>query len=148
MNTDDETKKLIDAIKAFYDEFSVDSLDGLSDLYTDDVTFTDPIHQVQSLDDLRTYYKHTMENVDYCHFAFTDEALSGETLFLAWQMRFSHPKLAGGREIILPGTSQFNLRDHKVAEQRDYYDLGAMLYEHVPVVGYVIGKIKQRLVSE
>ena len=51
-------------------------------------------------------------------------------------------------EIILPGVSYLTFEDGKIREQRDYYDLGAMLYEHVPLVGYVIDKIKQRLTDE
>lgn len=139
---------LMDKIMDFYDDFKLENIDQLSDIYTDDVTFTDPIHQVQSLDDLQTYFKHTMENVEYCHFAFTERAFSGDWLFLAWQMRFVHEKLADGRELVLPGVSQFHIRDGKVAEQQDHYDLGAMLYEHIPVLGYFIKKVRDRLVSE
>lgn len=146
--TDSDVGALMDKIMDFYDEFKLDNLDRLNEIYADDVTFTDPIHLVQGIDDLEKYFKHTMENVEYCHFAFTERAFSGNWLFLAWQMRFSHEKLAGGRELVLPGVSQFHIKNDKVSEQQDHYDLGAMLYEHIPVLGYFVKKVRDRLVSE
>lgn len=143
-----DSQKLIDSLKSFYDEFSVDKLEQLEELYHDEVGFSDPIHQVVGRDDLKAYFKNTMENVEYCHFAFDDELVADDKAFLVWQMRFSHPKLANGMEIVLPGVSYLKLEDGKIREQQDQYDLGAMLYEHVPLVGYVIDKIKQRLVNE
>jgi len=142
-----KNEQLIKTITAFYDEFSTDQLSRLSDIYHDDVTFTDPIHQVQTLDDLTSYFKGIMTNVERCEFAFTEHVLADNNLFLAWQMRLAHPKLAKGREIVMPGVSQFKLRDGKVAEQQDFYDMGAMIYEHVPVLGWAINKVKQRLVD-
>lgn len=142
-----DNQELIDELKSFYDEFSTDNLDELDKLYHEEVSFTDPIHYVVGRDDLKAYFKHTMENVEYCHFAFDDELVGEDKAFLAWQMRFAHPKLGDGMEIVLPGVSYLKLEDGQIREQQDHYDLGAMLYEHVPLVGYVIDKIKQRLVN-
>ncbi|RUO81400.1 nuclear transport factor 2 family protein [Idiomarina tyrosinivorans] len=139
---------VLDKLQSLYDEFTVERLDELDEIYHDNVSFSDPIHQVVGLEDLRGYLKNTMENVKYCHFAFDDQVVNDDRAFLSWQMRFSHPKLADGKEIVLPGVSKVRLKDGKVLEQEDYYDMGAMLYEHVPLVGYVIDKIKQRLIGD
>ncbi|WP_404399300.1 nuclear transport factor 2 family protein [Idiomarina seosinensis] len=141
-------QELVDSLKSFYDEFKSENLEQLSELYHDEVNFTDPIHQIVGLDDLKAYFEHTMENVKYCHFAFDDELVGEDKAYLSWQMRFAHPKLADGGEIVLPGVSSLHFEDKKIRQQEDHYDLGAMLYEHVPLVGYVIDKIKQRLVAE
>lgn len=143
-----DNQELVDKLKSFYDEFKTDNLEQLDDMYHEDASLTDPIHQVVGLDDLKKYFEHTMENVEYCHFAFDDECVGDDKAFLLWQMRFAHPKLANGMEIVLPGVSYLKFEDGKIREQQDHYDLGAMLYEHVPLVGYVIDKIKNRLVSE
>ncbi|MCK7458440.1 nuclear transport factor 2 family protein [Idiomarina aminovorans] len=143
-----DNSELVEKLKEFYDELKTENLDDLDELYHDEISFTDPIQHVVGLEDFRKYLKHTMENVDYCHFAFDDECVGKEQAFLAWQMRYAHPKLASGMEIILPGVSYLTFENGKIREQRDYYDLGAMLYEHVPLVGYVIDKIKQRLTDE
>lgn len=143
-----DKQELVDSLKSFYDEFKSENLDQLDDMYHEEVSFTDPIHQLVGLEDLKKYFEHSTENVDYCHFAFDDELVGEDKAFLAWQMRFAHPKLGDGMEIVLPGVSYLKFEDGKIREQQDHYDLGAMLYEHVPLVGYVIDKIKQRLVAE
>ncbi|EKE86901.1 nuclear transport factor 2 family protein [Idiomarina xiamenensis] len=139
---------LIDEFKDFYDELESDKLDELANLYHEDVTFSDPIHQIVGRDQLHDYFKNLMENVEYCHFAFDDELVTDEKAFFAWQMRYSHPKLASGAEIVLPGVTYLTFADGKIRTHQDFYDVGAMLYEHVPLVGYVIDKIKQRLVND
>lgn len=137
---------IIEKLRQFYDEFAESSLDKLGDIYTEDVTFIDPIHQTNGLNDLKAYFKHTMGGVSQCHFAFDEQRGDNEVQFLTWQMRLIHPKLAKGREIVVPGVSELHIRDDKIRKQQDYYDLGAMLYEHIAILGFVIDKVKQRLV--
>lgn len=138
--------EVIQRLLKYYDEFTEVNIDKLGDLYHEEVTFIDPIHQVHGLEDLQQYFKHTMENVEECHFAFTDYAQNDEHLFVNWQMRLMHPKLANGQEIVVPGVSHMEFKDDKIIMQRDYYDMGAMIYEHVTLLGYIISKVKARMV--
>ncbi|CUA82536.1 MULTISPECIES: nuclear transport factor 2 family protein [Pseudidiomarina] len=138
---------IVDELIRLYDNLDQQSIEALGDLYTDDVTFTDPLHHVEGLDNLKQYFLNTIKGIDYCHFAFAERARQGDDVFVTWQMRLKHPKLAQGREIIVPGTSHLKLAEDKIYQQTDYYDAGAMLYEHVPVLGYVIEKIKTRVKS-
>ena len=71
----------IQRLLKYYDEFSDVNIDKLGELYHDEVTFIDPIHQLHGLEDLKHYFKHTMENVEECHFAFTDYAQNDDHLF-------------------------------------------------------------------
>ncbi|MDN7124195.1 nuclear transport factor 2 family protein [Pseudidiomarina terrestris] len=142
----EEYPEVIERLLKYYDEFSDVNIDKLDELYHEDVTFIDPIHQVHGLDDLKSYFKGTMEGVEQCHFAFTEYAENGAHVFVNWQMRLCHPKLGGGEEIVVPGVSHLEFKDDKIIQQRDYYDLGAMIYEHVSLLGYVIHKIKERMV--
>lgn len=141
-----EQPEVIQRLLKYYDEFGDVNIDKLGELYHEDVTFIDPIHQVHGLEDLQHYFKHSMENVQECHFAFTDYAQNDKHLFVNWQMRLRHPKLSDGQEIVVPGVSHIEFKDDKIIMQRDYYDLGAMIYEHVSLLGYVIGKVKARMV--
>lgn len=138
---------IFDELVRLYDNLDESSIEALDELYTDDVTFTDPLHHVEGIEDLKAYFLNTIKGIDYCHFAFVDRARQGDDVFVTWQMRLKHPKLAQGREIIVPGTSHLKLAGDKVCQQTDYYDAGAMLYEHIPVLGYVIDKIKTRVKS-
>lgn len=147
-STNNDAAPLIEKLQKFYDEFAESSLDKLDQIYADDVVFIDPIHQTHGIDDLRAYFKHTMSGVEQCHFAFDEQRGDNDVQFLTWQMRLIHPKLAKGREIVVPGVSELHIKDGKIGKQQDYYDLGAMLYEHITVLGYVVNKIKQRMIAK
>ena len=36
----------------------------------------------------------------------------------------------------LPGCSVVDMRDDRIVRQRDYYDAGEMIYEHLPILGW------------
>jgi hypothetical protein len=138
---------LMQQIKSFYLSFDQASIDTLGNIYHTEVEFIDPIHRVTGLTALKDYFANIMQGVDYCHFEFSHSSSSHDQLFLTWQMRFRHPNLASGQEIVVAGVSHCQIRDERVIYQRDFYDAGAMVYEHVPVLRYVIKKVKQRLSS-
>jgi len=51
-----------------------------------------------------------------------------------------------GETIRIEGASYLKTRNGKIYYHRDYFDMGAMLYEHLPVMGRVIHHLKERLV--
>lgn len=62
-------------------------------------------------------------------------------------MTFSHPKLQQGKQRTLDGCTQLiiDIEQQRIIYHRDFFDLGAMLYEGLPVLGRVIKLIKVRL---
>ena len=137
---------VIERVCRYYQEFSIDSLSELSAIYSTHTVFEDPIHEIQGLENITRYFKQTMTNVSYCRFKI-EEVLEGDNqAFMTWRMTFLHPKLNKGREVILPGSSHLKF-DEKIFYQRDYYDLGHMIYEQIPILGYIIEKLKNRMTS-
>ncbi|VXC49076.1 Transcriptional regulator [Pseudomonas sp. 8Z] len=122
-----------------------DNLDLLGELYSDDVQFRDPLHEVHGLSAVRRYFAELYANVEALQFEFHgfDQVAEGEG-YLRWSMRYRHPRLRGGTEIAVEGCSHLRWRD-KVYQHRDYFDAGALLYEHLPLLGGVIGWLKRRL---
>ncbi len=61
-------------------------------------------------------------------------------------MNFSHPRLKGGKAIIVPGSTflQFST-DGRACFHQDYFDLGTMLYQHLPIIGFMVKSINRRL---
>lgn len=47
----------------------------------------------------------------------------------------------------LPGCSVVDMRDDRIVRQRDYYDAGEMIYEHLPVLGWAVRGVKRRVKS-
>ena len=138
--------QLIEQFKNYYRELTPESVSQLGSLYHDHIEFCDPAHCVSGLPALTTYFAATMRGVNYCGFEISEVMQQDDSAFCTWTMRLSHPRLRGGREISFEGASHIRF-DDKIYYHRDYFDLGAMLYEHLPLMGRVIDLIKKRLAS-
>jgi hypothetical protein len=46
---------------------------------------------------------------------------------------------------MLNGVTELRFTDGKVQSHYDHYDLGAMLYEHLPVMGSLIKLVKSKV---
>ncbi|CRL50616.1 MULTISPECIES: nuclear transport factor 2 family protein [Pseudomonas] len=137
-----------DFLRRFAEQFAAldkDNLHHLNQLYTHDVQFTDPLHEVQGLVALRSYFTDLYTNVSDLHFEFHgfDHISEGEG-YLRWVMSYRHPRLANGQLIRVEGCSHLLWRD-KVYRHRDYFDAGALIYEHLPVLGRAIAWLKRRM---
>lgn len=133
--------QLVEQIMQVYREFSPSSLAALPDVYAEDATFIDPVHTLEGLPSIRRYFEAMAKGLDTCHFDFSDVDVNGERAFLTWKMVFQHRRL-GNKVIEVDGLSTLRF-DEKVKFHRDYYDLGEMLYEHVPVLGFCLKQIKK-----
>jgi len=137
-----------DFLRRFATEFAAldaGNLARLGELYSDDVLFRDPLHEVRGLPALQRYFAEMYANVGRLDFDFHgfDQVCDGEG-YLRWTMHFRHPRLRGGARISVDGCSHLLWWD-KVYQHRDYFDAGAMLYEHLPLMGGVIAWLKRRL---
>ncbi|MFJ3451303.1 nuclear transport factor 2 family protein [Pseudomonas sichuanensis] len=137
-----------DYLQTFAERFAglnAGNLQRLDELYSETVTFRDPLHHIEGLPALRAYFATLYANVQDIRYDFhgADQVQPGHG-YLRWTLHFCHPRLAGGRAISLDGCSHLRWREH-VEFHQDYFDAGALLYEHVPVVGGLIGWLKGRL---
>ncbi|MBV2132628.1 nuclear transport factor 2 family protein [Pseudomonas sp. MAP12] len=140
---------MIDFLPTFARRFAAldkDSLECLGELYSADALFIDPLHEIRGLAALRRYFAELYANVQELRFEFhgCDEVHEGEG-YLRWSMSYRHPRLAGGRPIRVDGCSHLLWQDGRVYRHRDYFDAGALLYEHLPVFGRAIAWLKRRL---
>lgn len=147
--TKKDRTKLIAELTDLYDDFNGHSLQLLSNIYNSEITFQDPILQVNGIAALEEYFAHGITNAQSCHFAFDAELVNKDRAFLTWQMRLQHERLANGREIVVQGCThlEFAEDENKVRSHVDYYDLGAMVYEHIPVINFLIRKVRTRLAA-
>lgn len=127
-------------------ELDKDNLHLLGELYSEDIAFADPLHEVHGLHDLRKYFADLYANVSDLQFEFHafDQVREGKG-YLRWTMTYCHPRLNQGEPIAVQGCSHLLWTEHKVFQHRDFFDAGALLYEHLPVMGRMIGWLKRRL---
>lgn len=131
-----------------YRSLSSENLHRLEEIYTADIHFVDPAHEIKGLDNLRGYFEKLYANVKSVEFDFHDPFRSEGSGYVQWTMHFAHPRLNGGRKIAVPGSSFLRFTDNdKVFFHRDYFDLGSMLYLHLPILGNIVRSINRRLGS-
>jgi hypothetical protein len=137
-------KTVVERFKQTYNRLNTQSLGLLNELYSHDVVFQDPFRRMSGLPALTEYFAELYRHVELSSFVFEDEIVQGNSAVLTWTMSLKHPRLNGGDVVTVPGSTHIRFRD-KVTYHRDYFDGGAMLYEHLPLIGLVIRMIKERV---
>ncbi|MDM5053490.1 nuclear transport factor 2 family protein [Aeromonas dhakensis] len=131
---------------ALYQQLNRDELHRLPEVYANEVIFTDPAHRIEGLAALTDYFSTLYQRLAYCRFVITSQLQQGRQAWLGWTMTFSHPRLRGGAPVTVEGATRLEFDETgKVCLHRDYFDLGAMLYEQLPLLGSVVRTIKGRL---
>ncbi|MCU0734874.1 MAG: nuclear transport factor 2 family protein [Methylotetracoccus sp.] len=130
--------------KGIFNELDATRLHLLDEIYAPNVKFSDPVHELEGLPALRDYYQRLYEGVISCRFDFDDEIVQDERAALVWTMRFEHVRFKKAGVMTLAGISHLRFSD-RVYYHHDYFDMGAFIYERVPVLSSVIRAIKKRL---
>ena len=138
--------QVVEKIIDFYRGFDQEPWPGLAEIYADNVVFQDPLHRIEGLSALTRYFEGTTKNINYCRFDIHDHHESAGTASLFWVMNFSHPRLKKGKPLTLEGMSHLRF-DEKINFHRDYYDMGEMLYEHIPLLGALVRRLKVNIAS-
>lgn len=133
-------------IKTF-NELRKDNLHILDNFYHQDLEFIDPVHSLKGLDAIKKYYANMYENVTDIRFDFKQLVEEENQIIATWDMTLTASGLNGGEPVIVAGNSHvtFDPETDLVIYHRDYFDMGAFIYEHVPVLGRVIQYIKKKL---
>lgn len=139
-----EQASWLDEFVDVYQRLNKDNLGLLTSIYHFDIVFEDPLHRVDGRVALTEYFEHMYANVTSIKFDITDSFISGNKAALYWTMTYQHTRLNGGRAIHVLGHSKLQMKDNKVIAHRDYFDLGQLLYEHIPLYGATVRWLKNK----
>lgn len=134
----------VDTFKDVFNQLSRAKLSLIGDLYSEGIVFKDPLHELHGIAAVRDYFARLYDGVRHCRFTFEDQVVQGNTAMLVWTMQLEHARLCKGQLLHLPGASHIRFGE-KIVYHRDYFDVGALLYERVPLLGPIVRKIKARL---
>jgi|MEHZ01.5.fsa_nt_MEHZ011334633.1_3 ketosteroid isomerase-like protein len=140
-----DSQVLANQITDTYRNLGLGNIDSLREIYSEKIVFEDPAHRIEGLENMLQYFKAMYANVNDCRFEFDSVIVDQKHIVLTWVMHLSHPKLKKGLPIEIVGSSVLEIAHGKVERHRDYFDLGAMAYEHIPLIGKVVRGIKNRL---
>ncbi len=136
----------VENFKRFFKNEKSANLSRMDDLYREDVVFRDPVHQIRGLTSLQDYMADMYANITECRFEYLDELVSDGRAYIKWNMHFRHPKM-GGKLITVRGVTHIHF-DERIFFHEDIYDMGELLYEHVPIIGGATRWLKNRLVHQ
>ncbi len=134
------------------DNFNKMNKDNVSqvvdDFYHEDIEFSDPVETIKGREGIKKYYGNMYKNVKEIKFDFSETITQGDTVVGVWVMTLKTDALNGGEAFQVDGNSVIRFRDGKVIYHRDYFDMGAFIYERIPVVGWMVRKMKSKLKLE
>lgn len=135
---------IIDRFCELYQNLSENNINELANIYSENITFIDAVHQVEGINELQIYFRKLYKNISYCHFHIEQVIVQQGEASIIWTMNFSHANLKSGEIIVVNGCSHLKFAE-KIYYHRDYLDMGQMIYEHLPLFGRVVKYIKQRV---
>lgn len=133
-----------------YSDVCQTSPEDLASIYADNITFIDPITTHHGLGAVQDYFASLLHQAQRCEFDIATIAQVSEphgnfTHVVNWTMLLVLKQ--GDKVITLDGTTQLTVEDDRIVYHKDYYDLGEMVYENIPLLGFIIRKIKKRLAT-
>lgn len=137
---------MIERIQQLYNELGPDTVtrERLAQVYDEQVVFIDPMHRIEGLGQLEHYFVGLYRNLDDINFHYLSHWENDNEAMLRWEMTYAHPKVAGGRPITIPGVTYLQF-DERIQMHQDYFDSNQMLFDHLPVIGSILGWLKSRL---
>jgi len=137
-------------IEQVFNDLNKDTMYILDEFYHPEVEFSDPIGSHNGIQEVKDYYLNLYENVEEISFRFDRHTVQGDTHVGEWVMTLKTDGLNGGEAFDLIGNSVivFDPQSNKVIYHRDYFDMGAFIYERVPVLSWIITKVKDRLKND
>ena len=138
---------LLQRLKGLYADFLLADPRKIGEIYAENVIFRDPVHELRGLPAMRDYFTGMATNLRECRFEFDQTLVNDNQVSLWWTMYYRHPRLSGGKPLTLRGASLLAIDSEldRIVEHEDIYDLGAMVYEQIPVLGGVVKIVKTRL---
>lgn len=135
------------SVEQFFSGFTGTQTQLIDGFYADDAVFEDPFAQLKGLEAIKKYNVELFENIIEIKFDFGSHLKDKDEESVSWVMHVRHRRVNGGDWVHVPGMT-FIRRDPKsqrVTYHRDYYDTGPALYENIPILGWIIRKLRSEI---
>lgn len=141
---DQALARYVEVLEGLGDVAGLDALDPLVDPA---VRFTDPFSDVTGRAALKRCFAATFEAADQIRFVVTGRLRQGPLATLLWTMALRPRRLGARTPWTFEGVSvvTFDGRSGQVVGHADYWDAGRQFYGRLPVLGWVIARIRRRL---
>lgn len=134
--------------RRFFSDFTPQKVESLlGETYASALYFNDTLKEIRDRDTLRHYLKDSAAAVESCSVAIDDVTRTDAgDYYFRWRMRIRFKRFARGRDTESIGVSHIRFDAHGcVVFHQDFWNAADGLFQYVPVLGWMIRKIKQRL---
>lgn len=129
---------------AVMESLRADDLEALETVYADEARFVDPFNEVRGVAAIQAVFAHGFAQCPGMRFSVQARALDGDRALLRWRMDCDASadglSIEGMSELVIGG-------DGRVVEHVDHWDPAAQLYARVPVLGWLMRRIRRRLAA-
>jgi limonene-1,2-epoxide hydrolase len=102
---------------------------GLLPYYGEDIFFKDSIQEIRGMADFAAMTERLAKRSRDLKYVIHSAVMEGNLIFVEWEMVISYKKYPTSS---VYGTSRITLREGKIIEQRDYYDLWGDIIDNIP----------------
>ncbi len=128
-----------------FETLTPDGLDAFDELTTPDVRFSDPFTDVVGRDRLKAVLAKMFADVDEPKFTIIDHAGDGPCRYVRWRFEAA-PRGRSAAPLVIEGMSEVHLApDGRIAAHIDHWDAARQIYERIPLLGWFLRRLRQRL---
>ncbi len=129
----------------YYEDLSPATVGDLREIAAPDIRFVDPFNDVTGVDKVVKVMAAGFEDADDLRFDFIDRAAGRPGVwYYRWRCSFRPKRLSG--EWVLEGMSEVSFdAEGRVVEHLDHWDSGRQFYARLPVLGWLVERIRRRL---
>ena len=143
----EEERLAIERFESLLSDFKApDFRARIRDVYAEDVFFNDTLKTVRGVDRVEEYLVASAEAIDHGTVEFSDLVAEDGNYYFRWVMKLRFKRLARGEEKRSIGMTHVRFDSAgKVVLHQDFWDSTGGLFEHVPVIGWLLRRVKKRL---
>ena len=126
----------------WYQNLTPETLLRLDEFYTEDAYFKDPFNEIRSRRGIRQIYSHMFSTLENPRFVIKSTVTEGRQTFAVWNMEF----FFRGKAMAIHGCTHFTFAaDGRVQSHRDYWDAAEEFYEKLPILGWLLRRLRRRI---
>ena len=139
--------RAIERFESLLSDFKApDFVDRVAEVYAETAFFNDTLKTVRGAEAIREYLGVTAEAVDRGTVEFLDLVADDGNYYFRWLMTLRFKRFDAGEDKRSIGMSHIRFdAEGRVVLHQDYWDSSSGLFEHVPVLGWMLERVKKRL---
>lgn len=132
----------LDDLVDFFETLTPQSLERFPEFYAANAWFKDPFNEVRGVDAIRCIFEHMFRQAENPRFVVTGRLAEADRAMLVWEFHFSRR----GAPQIIRGASHLHFdAEGRVISHRDYWDAAEELYMTLPVIGWLMRRLRKAL---